>query len=92
MLNLVLFASGNGTTLQYIIDNINSGNLNAKINLVVSNNKNAFALERARGANIPTYIIKNKEFEEIDSELNIVLNQYKIDLIVLVRILKTYWS
>ena len=61
---------GNGTTLQSVIDNIENGNLNAKINLVVSDNENAFALERAKKANIPTYIIKNKVTEEIDIELD----------------------
>ena len=79
---------GNGTTLQSIIDNIENGSLNAKINLVVSDNENAFALERAKKANIPTYIIKNKTTEEIDIELDSLLKNYEIDLIVLVGYLK----
>ena len=79
---------GNGTTLQSIIDNIENGVLNAKINLVVSDNENAFALERAKKANIPTYIIKNKTTEEIDIELDSLLKNYEIDLIVLVGYLK----
>ena len=60
MYNLVVFASGNGSTLQSIIDAINDKTLNSKIVLVVSNNPDAFALERAQKANIPIYIIKNK--------------------------------
>ena len=88
MYNLVLFASGNGSTLQCVIDNINNGNLDAKINLVVSNNENAYALERARKNNIPTYIIKSDLNEDIDIELASVLNNYDIDLIVLVGYLK----
>ena len=79
---------GNGTTLQNVIDNIQSGVLDAKINLVVSDNENAYALERAKKANIPTYILKNKTIEEIDIELNDLLKNYKIDLIVLVGYLK----
>ena len=79
---------GNGTTLQAIIDNINSGNLDAKINLVVSDNKNAYALERAKKNNIPTYIIKGNNKEEIDIELENILKNYDIDLIVLVGYLK----
>lgn len=79
---------GNGTTLQSVIDNINNGTLNAKINLVVSDNPDAFALERAKKANIPTYIIKNKTTEEIDAELDSLLKNYEIDLIVLVGYLK----
>ena len=79
---------GNGTTLQSVIDNINSGVLDAKINLVVSDNKDAYALERAKISNIPTYIIKNKSLEDVDLELENVLKNYDIDLIVLVGYLK----
>ena len=79
---------GNGTTLQSVIDNIENGYLDAKINLVVSDNENAYALERAKKSNIPTYIIKNKTTEEIDIELDNLLKNYEIDLIVLVGYLK----
>ena len=79
---------GNGTTLQSVIDNIKCGELNAKINLVVSDNKDAYALKRAELSNIPTYVIKSKTNEEIDQELENVLKNYDIDLIVLVRIFK----
>lgn len=88
MLNLVVFASGNGSTLQAIIDAINNNELSATINLVVSNNKDAFALERAKNNNIDTYIISNKEFQSQDEELYEVLSNYKIDLIVLAGYLK----
>ena len=79
---------GNGTTLQCVIDNINNGTLNAKINLVVSDNENAYALERAKKENIPVYVIKNKNSEDIDIELENILKNYDIDLIVLVGYLK----
>lgn len=79
---------GNGTTLQTIIDNVENGTLDAQINLVVSDNENAFALRRAENHNIPTYVIKEKTFEEIDIELENVLKNYDIDLIVLVGYLK----
>ncbi|KAJ6013752.1 hypothetical protein N7540_008343 [Penicillium herquei] len=46
--------SGNGSNLQAVIDQIAAGNLNAKIIRVLSNRKDAFGLERARKANIPT--------------------------------------
>ena len=88
MYNLVVFASGNGTTLQSIIDNINSGNLKAKIQLVISNNPDAYALSRAQKDNIPTYVIKNTNNDDIDNELLEVLSQYDIDLIVLAGYLK----
>lgn len=64
------------------------GDLKANINLVVSNNSNAYALERAKANNIPTYIINGKNNEEIDIELENILNNYDIDLIVLAGYLK----
>ena len=65
MYNLVVFASGNGTTLQSIIDAIKEKKLEANISLVVSNNPKAFALERAKKAKVPTYVIQEKEPEKI---------------------------
>lgn len=56
--------------------------------MVVSNNPNAYALERAKMINIPTYVITGKNKEEIDIELENVLDNYKVDLIVLAGYLK----
>ena len=86
MYNIVVFASGNGTTLQSVIDAIKDKRLEANISLVVSNNPKAFALERAKEANIPTYTIKEKDSEKMDNELVAVLSN--IDLIVLAGYLK----
>ena len=88
MYNLIVFASGNGSTLQAIIDSINNNCLKAQINLVVSDNPNAYALQRAQNSNIPTYIIQNKKFNDRDLELENVLSKYNIDLIVLAGYLK----
>lgn len=88
MYNLVVFASGSGTTLQAIIDSINDHKLEAQINLVVSDNPNAYALERAKSDGIPTYVIKNKDFTQRDLELSNLLSQYQVDLIVLAGYLK----
>ena len=74
--------------MQAIVDNIKSGNLDAKVNLVVSDNENAYVLKRAKENNIPFYIIKGKSCDEIDMELENVLKNYDIDLIVLVGYLK----
>ena len=47
-LSLAILLSGNGTNLQAIIDSIDSGQLKADIKIVISNNKDAFGLERAK--------------------------------------------
>ncbi len=79
---------GSGTTLESIISAINNNELNARINLVVSDNPNAYALERAQNNDIETYIIQNKTPEERDIELAKILDNYDIDLIVLAGYLK----
>ncbi len=89
MYHLVVFASGGGTTLQAIIDAIESSDLaNCKINLVISNMADCSALERAKKSSIETYVIENKKTLEIDAELENVLAKYPIDLIVLAGYLK----
>ena len=79
---------GSGTTLQSVIDAINNGELDAKINLVISDNPNAYALERAKINGTKTYVISSKDKEERDIELESVLNNYDVDLIVLAGYLK----
>ena len=88
MYNLVVFASGNGTTLQSIIDATQEKKLEANVTLVVSNNPNAFALERAKKANIPTYLVHEKDPIKSDIELYEVLSKIDINLIVLAGYLK----
>lgn len=88
MYHLVVFASGNGTTLQAIIDSVQSHKLEAKIDLVVSDNPQAYALKRAQANHIETYIIQNKKLEERDLELSKKLSKYSINLIVLAGYLK----
>lgn len=86
--NLVVFASGSGSTLQAIIDAIDNGVLDATISLVVSDHEDAFALQRASNAGIETYVIKAPKSTLIDEELYYKLGSYDVDLIVLAGYLK----
>lgn len=88
MYHLVVFASGSGTTLQSILDAIEKKELDCKVELVVSDKANAYALERAKLCDIPTYTIHSTTPEERDNELVCVLTHYSIDLIVLAGYLK----
>ncbi len=87
MLKLAVCVSGGGTNLQAIMDAIENGTItNAKIELVISNNKNAYALERARQHGIETECISPKDFEnrEVFNQTFLEkLNGYEVDLIVL---------
>ena len=80
-----VLASGNGTTLQAVIDAINGKDLDAKINIVISDNSAAYALERAKNANIKTYVLKDYKDED---ELYNILKESNVDLIILAGYLK----
>ncbi len=79
---IVVLLSGSGTTLQSMID----AELPANIAAVISNKKNAFGLERAKEANIPTQVLEHEHFEsreKFDSELQRLIDQHQPDLVVL---------
>jgi len=90
MLKLGILASTKATDMQAIIDAINSKKLNAVISVVISNKKDAFALERARKYNIKAVFIdsKGKEREEFDREIARVLDQNNVDLVLLIGYMK----
>ena len=68
MLNIAVLVSGGGTNLQAIIDAVESGKItNTKIGMVFSNNRNAFALERAKKHGIRAEVLVPKEFENRDA-------------------------
>lgn len=85
-LSLAVLISGQGSNLQAIIDAIDQG-LAAKIQIVISNQPNAFGLERAHKANIPTAVIPHQSFKNnragYDFALIECLEVYKPELIVL---------
>ncbi len=65
MLKVVVCVSGGGTNLQAVMDAMAEGEItNAKITGVISNNQNAFALERAKKAEIPAFCISPKDYED----------------------------
>lgn len=83
--------SGGGTNLQAIIDEIQSGNINGEIKLVISNKKDAFGLERARNSQIEAMFINPKDFIDNESYNNAIINEMKkheVELIVLAGYLK----
>lgn len=63
MMKAAVLVSGGGTNLQAIIDSIREGTItDVQISLVLSNNKNAYALERAKAAGIPARVISPKDY------------------------------
>src|SRR3990167_7015232 len=85
-MNIAIFVSGNGTNLQAIIDAVRTGKIMAKITLVVSDKKDAYALTRAQKANIETFILENKGFkkrEDYDKVVVKELEKRNVDLVIL---------
>ena len=85
MKNIAVLVSGGGTNLQELIDAQNSGIIKSgKINLVISNNPGAYALTRAKNADIKTFVCNKKELgAEFENTLISVLEENKTDIIVL---------
>ena len=83
--NIAVLVSGGGTNLQALIDAQNCGIIKSgKISLVISNNPDAYALERAKKADIKTAVCSKKELgADFETELIKVLEENNTDIIVL---------
>ena len=83
---IAVLVSGGGTNLQALIDAQGKTLVSGEIALVVANNANAYALERAKKAGIPTAVVLKKECgsqETFEEKLKEVLTQYGIEVIIL---------
>ncbi len=87
MLRIVVCVSGGGTNLQAIIDGVRQGTItNTEIVGVISNNKNAYALERAKQAEIPAVCVSPRDYgdrEQFNEAFLKTVERMKPDLIVL---------
>lgn len=87
MINIAVLVSGGGTNLQALIDAQQAGKIeNGRIALVVSSNPNAYALERAAKADVPTAVLRRRDFDGADAyagALDALLREKSIGLIVL---------
>ena len=86
-MKIAVCVSGGGTNLQAIIDAIDNGTItNTEIAVVISNNADAYALERAKKAGIQGICISPKNYETRDAfneDFLKQLNSYNVDLVVL---------
>ena len=86
MVNLGVLVSGGGTNLQSIIDSIEAGALDASIRVVLSDNPEAYALERAKNHGIRTVTLHKKGFssrEDVDRAAVAALIEHGVELVVL---------
>ena len=78
--------SGRGSNFQSIIDHIAEGKLNVEIAVVVSDHKEAFALERAAKAGIPTAVVERKgckDKAEFEDKIDAALREAGAEVVVL---------
>lgn len=87
MLKLAVLVSGGGTNLQAILDAIDAGKItNARVEVVISNNPGAYALERAAKCGVEGICISPKEYENraaFNAAFLDKLNSYEVDLVVM---------
>jgi phosphoribosylglycinamide formyltransferase-1 len=86
MLTLGVLASGRGSNFQSVINSINSGFLKARIAVLITDNPEAYAIERAKNHNIESLIIQPKEFPDEDSYYSHLSNELKsrgVELVIL---------
>ena len=87
MLKVAVLVSGGGTNLQAILDAIDEGRItNARVDVVISNNPGAYALERAKGHGIEALCISPKDYESreaFNEAFLAMLDSYQVDLVVL---------
>jgi len=87
MLKIAVMVSGGGTNLQALIDAERRGELkNGELSAVISSNADAYALERANRAFIPSYVLRRRDFDSTDAygdALAEMLGQLGIGLVVL---------
>ena len=85
-MKFAVFASGNGSNLQAIIDAVKAGEIKAELALLFSDNRKALALKRAKEAGIPTLVLVRKDYatpQSYERDITIQLKGMGIDFIVL---------
>mgnify|MGYP001137058037 FL=1 len=86
MKKIAVFASGNGSNFQAIIDVVKSGELETEISLLVCDKPGAYAVDRANAAKIPSFIFQAKDYtskEAYEQAILTELKRYDVDFIVL---------
>jgi len=89
--NIAVFASGNGSDLQAIIDGCKAGRIDAEVCVVVSNNSKSGALARARDEGIPAFHMSAKRIPdaaELEQEILMILLEHNTDVVFLAGYMK----
>ncbi len=93
-MKIAVLASGSGTNLQALIDQLHQDeNSGVQIAVVISDRRKAYALTRAKEAGIPTYVVRVRDFPDrdaFDAEISKILDRRGVELIVLAGFMKLF--
>ena len=93
-MKIAVLASGSGTNLQALIDQLHQDESSGvEIAVVISDRKKAYALTRAEEAGIPTYVVRVRNFPDrdaFDAEISKILDRHEVELIVLGGFMKLF--
>ena len=93
-MKIAVLASGSGTNLQALIDQIHQDeNSGVEIAVVISDRRKAYALTRAKKAGIPAHVVRVRDFPDrdtFDAEISKILDRCEVELIVLAGFMKLF--
>ena len=90
-IRLGVLLSGGGTTLRNFLDEIAAGEMNAEVAVVISSSDKAHGLVRAENAGVPHYVVRRRDFENVETfsdRLFGILDEHAVDLVTLAGFLK----
>jgi phosphoribosylglycinamide formyltransferase 1 len=86
MKKIAVFASGNGSNFQAILDATLNGEIDATMQMLVCDRPNAYCIERANQASIPTFVFSAKDYEtkkQYENEIVAHLKELNVEFIIL---------
>ena len=93
-MKIAVLASGSGTNLQALIDQLHHDeNSGVEIAVVMSDRRKAYALTRAKEAGIPTHVVRVRDFpnrDAFDAKISEILDRCEVELIVLAGFMKLF--
>ncbi len=93
-MRIAVLASGSGTNLQALIDQLHQDEKSGiEIAVVISDRRKAYALTRAKEAGIPTHVVRVRDFPDrdaFDAEISKILDECEVELIVLAGFMKLF--
>lgn len=90
---MAVLLSGNGTSLENLLEHIDSGDVPGEVGVVISSRANAYGLERARRRGIPAQVVARRDYPDLDAfndALHAALEPHAVDLVALLGFLSLF--